>query len=124
MAAGIATLRLLTEEAFARLEGLTRRLTSGLADVLTRRGVQHRVDGQGSMFGLFFSDGPVTDLVSAKRSDTARYARFFHALLDRGYYFAPSQFEAGFLSLAHDEAAIDGTIAAVDDALDEVLACR
>jgi glutamate-1-semialdehyde 2,1-aminomutase len=82
------------------------------------------MDSEGSMFGLFFTGDPVTDLVSAKRSDTTRYARFFHAMLDRGYYFAPSQFEAGFVSLAHDEAAIDATIAAADDALVEVLACR
>ncbi len=124
MAAGIATLRLITDDVFARIERLTKRLTAGLGDVLTRRGVQHRVDSEGSMFGLFFTGDPVTDLVSAKRSDTTRYARFFHAMLDRGYYFAPSQFEAGFVSLAHDEAAIDATIAAADDALVEVLACR
>ncbi len=82
------------------------------------------------MFGLFFADGPVTDLTSAKRSDTVLYGRFFHAMLDRGFYFAPSQFEAGFLSLAHDEAAIDRTIAAADGALADTLrlagdlACR
>jgi glutamate-1-semialdehyde 2,1-aminomutase len=69
------------------------------------------------MTGFFFTAEPVTDLASAKTSDTAFYARFFHAMLDRGIYLAPSQFEAGFLSLAHDEAAIDETIAAAEDAL-------
>jgi glutamate-1-semialdehyde 2,1-aminomutase len=76
------------------------------------------------MAGFFFADGPVTDLAGAKRSDTALYGRFFHAMLDRGIYLAPSQFEAAFLSLVHTDAEIDRTIAAADDALESVLACR
>jgi glutamate-1-semialdehyde 2,1-aminomutase len=124
MAAGLTTLRLLGDETFVQLEGLGRRLVDGMADVFTRRGVPHTVTAAGSMFGFFFADGPVTDLASAKRSDTALYGRFFHAMLDRGFYFAPSQFEAAFLSLAHTEAEIDGTIAAADDALAEAFACR
>jgi glutamate-1-semialdehyde 2,1-aminomutase len=130
MAAGIATLRLLSETSYVHLDALGRRLTGGMADVFRRRGVPHTVAAAGSMVGFFFADGPVTDLSSAKRADTALYGRFFHAMLDRGFYFAPSQFEAGFLSLAHDEAEIDRTIAASDDALAEALrpesdlACR
>jgi glutamate-1-semialdehyde 2,1-aminomutase len=124
MAAGLATLRLLGDETFVQLEGLGRRLVDGMADVFSRRGVPHTVTAAGSMFGFFFADGPVTDLACAKRSDTALYGRFFHAMLDRGFYFAPSQFEAAFLSLAHTEAEIDGTIAAADDALAEAFACR
>jgi glutamate-1-semialdehyde 2,1-aminomutase len=120
MAAGLATLRLLGDEAFVQLEGLGRRLVDGMADVFTRRGVPHTVTAAGSMFGFFFADGPVTDLAGAKRSDTALYGRFFHAMLDRGFYFAPSQFEAAFLSLAHTEVEIDRTIAAADDALAEL----
>jgi glutamate-1-semialdehyde 2,1-aminomutase len=69
------------------------------------------------MVGFFFTEGPVVDLVSAKTSDTAFYARFFHAMLDRGVYLAPSQFEAGFVSLAHDDAAIDATIEAAESAI-------
>jgi len=124
MAAGIATLRQLDEGAYVHLERLGKRLTDGMALVFGRREVPHAVAAAGSMVGFFFSDGPVTDLISAKTADTALYGRFFHAMLDRGYYFAPSQFEAGFLSLAHTEAEIDRTIAAADDALREVLACR
>ncbi|BDE04893.1 glutamate-1-semialdehyde 2,1-aminomutase [Vulcanimicrobium alpinum] len=117
MSAGIATLRLLSDTTFAHLEGLATRLCSGMAEVFRRRSVPHWVGAAGSMFGFFFTDGPVTDLAGAKTADTALYARFFHAMLDRGVYFAPSQFEAGFLSLAHDRAEIDRTIELADDAL-------
>jgi len=124
MAAGIATLRLLDEEVYAHLEALARRLTDGMSQVFRRREVPHTLATAGSMFGFFFADGPVHDLAGAKRSDTALYARFFHAMLDRGFYFAPSQFEAGFVSLAHTEADVDRTVEAADDALAEVYACR
>ncbi|HEY4440226.1 MAG TPA: glutamate-1-semialdehyde 2,1-aminomutase [Candidatus Elarobacter sp.] len=128
MGAGIATLRLLSDELFAHLDGLAARLCAGMASAFRRHGVPHTVGSAGSMFGFFFTEGPVTDLASAKKADTALYARFFHAMLDRGYYFAPSQFEAGFLSLAHTPAEIDATIAAADEALAEALtgdvACR
>ena len=62
------------------------------------------------MFTGFFCPEPVTDYASAKRADTQMYARFFHAMLERGVYFAPSQFEAGFVSLAHTDADVDATI--------------
>ncbi len=117
MAAGLATLRLLGDDTFLQLERLGQRLVDGMAEVFTGRGVPHTVAAAGSMFGFFFADGPVTDLAGAKRSDTALYGRFFHAMLDRGFYFAPSQFEAAFLSLAHTEAEIDRTVEAADDAL-------
>lgn len=124
MAAGIATLRLLNDDVYVHLEGLGKRLTDGMAEVFRRRGVPHVTAAVGSMIGFFFADGPVTDLAGAKRSDTALYGRFFHAMLDRGVYFAPAQFEAGFLSLAHTAADVDRTVAAADDALAEVYACR
>jgi glutamate-1-semialdehyde 2,1-aminomutase len=117
MAAGIATLRLLSHETFVHLEGLAMRFCRGMSQVFRRHGVPHTVGAAGSMFGFFFTDGPVTDLASAKTADTALYGRFFHAMLDRGFYFAPSQFEAGFLSLVHTDAEIDATIAAADEAL-------
>ena len=67
------------------------------------------------MFTFFFNDQPVTCYESAKRSDTARFGRFFHHMLDHGIYLAPSQFEAGFLSSAHTEADIDHTVAAAHE---------
>ena len=62
------------------------------------------------MFGLFFTDQPVTDWPTAKRSDIQRFGRYFQSMLAQGIYLAPSQFEAGFLSTAHGEAEIDATI--------------
>ena len=121
MAAGIATLRLLDTATFVQLERLGQRLVDGMAQVFSRRGVAHTTAVAGSMFGFFLTDGPVTDLAGAKRSDTALYGRLFHAMLDRGFYFAPSQFEAAFLSLAHTEAEIDRTVEALDGALETAL---
>ncbi len=124
MAAGLATLALLSDAAFERLAGLGRRLCAGLGKVFTRHGVPHTLDAEGSMFGFFFSADPVRDLAGAKRADAALYARFFHAMLERGFYFAPSPYEAAFLSLAHTEALVDETVAAAGDAVAEVCACR
>jgi glutamate-1-semialdehyde 2,1-aminomutase len=124
MAAGLATLRLLSEATYVHLEALAMRLIDGMAEVFARRGVPHSTAAAGSMAGFFFADGPVTDLAGAKRADTALYGGFFHAMLDRGVYFAPSQFEVAFLSLAHTQAEIDRTVAAADDSLAEVLALR
>ena len=73
------------------------------------------VNRVGSMFTFFFTDQPVTDWESAKRADTAKFGRFFRAMLDRGIYLAPSQFEAAFVSAAHTEADIQRTIAAARD---------
>jgi glutamate-1-semialdehyde 2,1-aminomutase len=68
------------------------------------------------MLTVFFCAGPVTDYASAKASDTKRFARFFHAMLERGIYLPPAQFEAAFVSLAHGEAEIDATLAAAEGA--------
>jgi glutamate-1-semialdehyde 2,1-aminomutase len=68
------------------------------------------------MITVFFCAGPVTDYASAKASDTARFGRFFHAMLERGVYLPPAQFEAAFVSLAHGEAEIDLTLAAASAA--------
>jgi glutamate-1-semialdehyde 2,1-aminomutase len=72
------------------------------------------------MFTLFFREGPVTDWESAQQSDRTRYARFFHAMLDRGVFFPPSQFESCFLSAAHTAKDIDLTISAAREALAEI----
>jgi len=113
MAAGVATLRLLTEPGvYAHLEKLSARLTEGLSEAALGLGVPYSTNRVGSMFtGFFCADRPL-DYASAKRADVRRYARFFHAMLARGVYLAPSQFEAGFLSLAHTETDIDATLQA------------
>jgi glutamate-1-semialdehyde 2,1-aminomutase len=119
MAAGCATLRVLrsTPGLYEQLDALGTRLAEGLRTLFTRHGVPHQVAAAGSMFGFFFARDPVTDLKSAKASDTAFYARFFHAMIERRVYFAPSPFEAGFLSTAHTAAEVDTTLAAIDEAL-------
>ena len=105
--------RLLAEPGvYAHLEALSARLADGLLDAARAIGAPYTANRVGSMFTSFFCPGPVTDYASAKRADTQAYARFFHAMLDRGIYLAPSQFEAGFVSLAHTEADIDATIEA------------
>ena len=123
MAAGIATLKALTRPGvYDRLDAAGARFTEGMDDLFGRYAIPHQSAHRGSMVGFFFTAEPVTDLTSAKTADTAFYAQFFHAMLDRGVYFAPSQFEAGFLSLAHDDAAIDETIRAAEDAVLALLA--
>jgi len=118
MAAGIATLRLLQEPGiYEKLDRLAARLIEGLDTVFTRHAVPHQTMQRSSMFGFFFTNEPVVDLASAKTSDVEFYARFFQAMLERGVYFAPSQFETGFVSTAHDDDAIDRTVAAADDAV-------
>ncbi len=118
MAAGIATLRALRDDAvYEHFERIGSRLMDGLENVFVKHGVPHTATRAGSMFGFFFAPGPVTNLTSAKMSDVTFYGKFFHGMLDRGIYLAPSQFEAGFLSTAHSETHIDRTIAAADDTL-------
>lgn len=121
MAAGIVTLRMLTDEViFRALDDLAGKLADGLLALARRAEVDVQLNRVGSMFALFFTDAPVTDYASAKRADTDRYARFFRALLERGVYFPPSQFEACFLSLAHGEGEIEATLEAAEAALGEV----
>jgi glutamate-1-semialdehyde 2,1-aminomutase len=87
-------------EIYPYLEKITARLCEAPPPGVT-------VNRVGSMFTMFFTETPVTDYETAKTSDTGRFARFFHHLLGEGIYFAPSQFEAGFVSVAHTEADIE-----------------
>ncbi|MCL5270844.1 MAG: glutamate-1-semialdehyde 2,1-aminomutase, partial [bacterium] len=113
MTAGIATLKLLRDgDVYDRLEKSSARLVDGIGAAAREAGVPVCQTRVGSMMGLFFQEGPVTDYAGARRSDTARFARWFHGMLAEGIYLAPSQFEAGFVSAAHTEADIDATIAA------------
>ena len=122
MAAGIATLKTIRDDAtiYERLDVLTNLLAGGLREIFSKHGVPHFVASAGSMFGFFFTNGPVVDLESAMKSDTALYARFFHGMLDRGVYLAPSQFEAGFVSTSHSTRDIETTLQAADEALEEI----
>ena len=109
VAAGLAMLRYLRKhsEVYAALEEKTARLTANPQPGVT-------VNRVGSMFTFFFTPEPVTDWGSAVKSDTGQFGTFFHAMLERGVYLAPSQFEAGFVSAAHSDADIDRTLAAMD----------
>ena len=124
MRAGIETLDILGEAGtYERLEALSARLAAGLAASAKEAGIPAVVNRVGSMLTAFFNAGPVVDFTTAARSDSKRYARFFHAMLTRGVYLAPSQFEAAFVSTAHDEALVDRTIAAAGEAMKEAAAC-
>lgn len=113
VAAGLSMLRHLKEhsEIYDQLESRAAALCAGVPPGIT-------VNRVGSMFTFFFTDQPVTDYESAKRSDTDRFGRFFRAMLERGIYLAPSQFEAAFVSAAHTEEDIRKTVAAAREAFD------
>ena len=117
-AAGIAMLRLAAAPGvYEDLEAKTRRLALGLKEMADRLGVPLQTSSVGGMFGFFFNERPVKDFDGATASNTRRYAAFFTECLDHGVYFAPSQFEAGFMSMAHREADIDRTLDVAEDAL-------
>jgi glutamate-1-semialdehyde 2,1-aminomutase len=114
-AAGLTTLGLLDGDAYARLDRLTATLAEGLRDVAA--GLPLQVCHTTGLLTVFFSEEPVRDYEDAKRCDTERYAAFCRAMLDRGVYLPPSQFEAWFPSLAHTDAHVERTIEAAREAL-------
>jgi glutamate-1-semialdehyde 2,1-aminomutase len=121
MAAGIATLTELRDRPpYTRLEQTGKALADGLTRAARDAGVPHCLNRVGSMWTLFFTPGPVTDYDSARTADTARFARFFWAMMDRGVYLPCSQFEAVFLSTALTDRHIEQTVAAAREALAEV----
>jgi glutamate-1-semialdehyde 2,1-aminomutase len=121
MAAGLATLQELRDyPPYQRLEQLGQTLADGLEQAARSAGVPHQVARVGSMITLFFNPDPVTDYDVARRSDTARFARFFWAMMDRGVYLPCSQFEAAFLSAAHAESHIAKTVIAARESLAEI----
>jgi len=123
MAAGLATLRKLKAlNPYARLEGLSARLAEGLGGASRAAGIPLAVHRVGSLLTPFFTSSPVSDFASASRSDTRRYAAFFHGMLERGFYLPPAQFEAMFLSTAHTEADIDRTVEAAAEVLPRIVA--
>jgi glutamate-1-semialdehyde 2,1-aminomutase len=117
MAAGLAMLELIQAPGFHdALEKCTHRLCDGIEAAAREAGVAVTTQRVGAMFGLFFSGEAVDTFAGAVACDTAAFNRFFHAMLERGVYLAPSAFEAGFLSSAHGEAEITRTIDAAREA--------
>jgi len=113
VAAGLETLRLLKNPGiYGQLEKKSKELAQGLGEAAQEANVPYYQTRVGAMLGGFFTDHPVTDYASAKKSDTARYAKFFHGMLQNGVYVAPSQFEAMLLSTAHSTSHIRHTVAA------------
>ncbi len=119
VAAGLATLRLIQAPGFFdRLSATTQRLVSGLEASAKARGIELCGESVGGMFGLFFRSAPPTSFAEVMTSDKERFNRFFHAMLDRGVYLAPSAFEAGFVSAAHGDNELRLTFEAADAAFD------
>jgi glutamate-1-semialdehyde 2,1-aminomutase len=113
MTAGIKTLELLQRPgAYEQLDNMSQRLVQGLRQAAQETGHEFCAGHVSGMFGFFFCAGPVHNFEDAKKADVAKFGRFHRGMLEQGIYLAPSQFEAGFMSLAHTEADIDKTIAA------------
>ncbi|GAB4543364.1 MAG: glutamate-1-semialdehyde 2,1-aminomutase [Anaerolineales bacterium] len=118
MSAGIAALELIRgEEVWARLEALAARLEAGISSAAKNAGIPIQQTRVGTMFTTFFSETKPTNWDNVKTADKIRFGKFFMKMLENGVYLAPSQFEAGFISIMHDEALVDATIAAAENAL-------
>jgi glutamate-1-semialdehyde 2,1-aminomutase len=121
MTAGIETLEALREPGvFDELVAGTTKLCEGIGATAEAAGVSVYQTQVGTMFCTFFSEQPVTNWDSAAQCDTGTYARFFQAMLARGVYFAPSQFEAGFFSTAHSDEVVVATVQAAQTAFQEI----
>jgi glutamate-1-semialdehyde 2,1-aminomutase len=121
-AAGLAALALLDDAAYARLEATAARLGAGLQAALDGAGIVAKVPVEGTLVGLFMGDELPLDYDGARRTDTATYARLFHALLDRGVALAPGPYEIMFPGLAHGDAVVDEIVATAADAAHAVAA--
>jgi glutamate-1-semialdehyde 2,1-aminomutase len=116
-AAGLAVLSLLDDEAYDRLETIASRLADGLTNAFERAGVVAQVPRARTLVGVFFADEPVRDFAGAQAADHKAYASFFHGLLGRGVYIAPSGYEAMFPSLAHGDDELARTVVAATEAI-------
>ena len=117
VAAGLATLKLVEKPGFhEQVERTTRQLVEGLAAEAKKAGVAFSAQSIGSMFGLYFRAAPPRSFAEVMQCDRERFNRFFHAMLERGVYLAPSAYEAGFVSAAHGQAELDATFAAAREA--------
>ena len=121
VSAGLAQLEALEEgNGWERLERSGGHLEKGLLEILSERGLPFAVNRVGSMLTLFFSEGAVTDFETATRSDTRRHGVFFREMLERGVHLPPSQYEALFISLAHETEDLDRTLEAARESLRRV----
>ena len=121
VACGLATLKRIQEPGFYdRLSHAATRLTNGLEAAARDAGVAFCADSVGGMFGIYFLENRPSGFADVMKADQPRFNRFFHLMLDRGVYFAPSTFEAGFVSIAHDDATIDRTIEAAREVFREI----
>jgi glutamate-1-semialdehyde 2,1-aminomutase len=121
MASGLATLNVLKQtNPYSELEANTTRLVGGLADAANAAGLAHQIAQAGSMYTFFFSSDPVTNYQRAVGCDTDRFARYFWGMLDRGIYLPCSQFEANFVSVAHQSEQIATTLAAATEVFQEL----
>jgi glutamate-1-semialdehyde 2,1-aminomutase len=107
VAAGLAQLRLCTDDVYAHLDKTALRVAGTVSDALSAAGVEHQVNAAGNLFSVFFTDQSVVDYATAKRQSTRRYSAFFHAMLDHGVHLPPSAYEACFVGAAHDDAVVD-----------------
>jgi glutamate-1-semialdehyde 2,1-aminomutase len=115
MTAGLTTLSLLDEAFYEKLSEQTQRLMQGLQEIAQQHSIPLFTNVVGGMFGLFFTEqNSITHYADVALCDVARYQQFFHGMLEQGVYFAPSAFEAGFVSSAHDDAVIEKTLQAAD----------
>ena len=123
VAAGLKTLQLIQKPGFYdQLARQTKRLADGLTAAARDAKVPFVADALGGMFGLYFADAVPASFAQVTQGDTARFNAFFHAMLDAGVYFAPSAYEAGFVSIAHDDAVIDATLDAARGAFAKLAA--
>ena len=116
MAAGIATLNVLqTPGTWKQIETAAEKLSQEIRKIAEKASIPIQGNQVGTMFSIFFTETPVDDWTTAKTSDTNRFAKYFQGMLQRGVYLAPSQFEAGFVSIMHDEAVLNVTLEAASE---------
>jgi glutamate-1-semialdehyde 2,1-aminomutase len=116
VAAGLTTLRHCTDEVYATVDRAAEVVGKMASEALSTAGVPHRLQTAGSLFSIFFTEGPVTDYDAATKQHVPAYKAFFHAMLAAGVYLPPSAYEAWFVSAAHDDAALDRVMAALPKA--------
>ena len=120
VAAGLATLELLTDDVYERLEALGARLEAGLCSAIADTNTTACVQRVGGMITLFFHPGPIKSWAESSESDTAAFGKWFNGLLERGVYWPPSAYEAAFISAALTDEDIDRTVAAARESLAEL----